>query len=338
MYATIIENQTPGGQRVSLGDALPLDTPFSIQMFPLYGCNFRCSYCLNSLPREKHGFISNTNKMDFSLFQKSIDGMKGFTHKIKMIRFAGMGEPLLHPQIAEMVSYIKASAVCESIHLVTNAALLTPELSEKLVAAGLDFLRISIQGLSAKKYKDVADVDLDFAAFLENIRFLFQHRGNTKIYIKIIDCALDESETKEQFYAMFGNMCDLISIECMTPNVEEIDYVKLSAGRPMERTQNGSSLFQSSICSLPFYMAQINPDGNVVPCCTASTPVIWGNVGETPFQEIWNGAGANQFRRKMLSGTQNCGNICSACQQYHYGLFPEDLLDGYVEKLKPLYN
>ena len=40
---------TPGGVREPLRDVLPLDTPYLIQMFPVYGCNFRCGFCLHAL-------------------------------------------------------------------------------------------------------------------------------------------------------------------------------------------------------------------------------------------------------------------------------------------------
>jgi radical SAM protein with 4Fe4S-binding SPASM domain len=338
MYAKIIENQTPGGKREKLGKKIPLDTPYSIQVFPFYGCNFKCGYCLNSLPREQHNFISSQNKMSLEMFKKCVDSMKDFPNKIKMIRFAGMGEPLLHPQIAEMISYVKTCNVCEAVHIVTNGALLTKELSLKLIDAKLDMLRISIQGLTAKRYKEVADVDIDFEKYLENIRFFFENRGNTKVYIKIIDCALNSNDEKQQFFNLFGDMCDLISIEYMTPNVEAIDYSKLAGGKSLERTQNGSGLFRSDICSLPFYMMQINPDGNVVPCCTTSLPIVWGNVSTESIAEIWKSQKANHFRKDMLTGVNNCGPICSACTQYHYGLFPEDMLDAYVDKLLPVYT
>ena len=44
MKAQRIDGQTPGGKRTRLADVLPLSTPFSVQIFPVYGCNLACAY------------------------------------------------------------------------------------------------------------------------------------------------------------------------------------------------------------------------------------------------------------------------------------------------------
>jgi len=48
MRAVRIDGQTPGGKRNKLKDALPLDTPYMVQFFPIYACNFKCGYCIHS--------------------------------------------------------------------------------------------------------------------------------------------------------------------------------------------------------------------------------------------------------------------------------------------------
>lgn len=338
MKATVLTNETPGGKRSVLGERLPLDTPLSVQIFPVYACNFKCGYCFHALPKEKRDYDCLRNVMDFNLYKKCIDDMKTFPHKIKMLRIAGLGEPLMHAQIAEMVDYAKESGIFENVNIVTNASLLTNELSLKLISARLDMLRISIQGTSAQRYQETSGVDIHFDEFVENIRFFYEHRGSTKVYIKIIDCALKNAIEEKYFFDCFGDICDLISIEHMTPTVEGIDYHTISGGTGSEYTQNGNAVENSNICAMPFYMMQINPDGYVVPCCGWSVPTKLGNVSDQSLSDIWNGQNYNLFRAQMLTGAKNCGKICADCTLYHYGLFPEDKLDGYVQKLLPYYN
>jgi molybdenum cofactor biosynthesis enzyme MoaA len=64
-----------------------------------------------------------------------------------------MGEPLAHPNIADMVSQIKS--IGSSVELVTNGTLLSKRLSEDLIDAGLDGLWISLDGATPESYKDV---------------------------------------------------------------------------------------------------------------------------------------------------------------------------------------
>jgi len=338
MKAKFLTNQTPGGMRSVLGEILPLYTPKLIQIFPVYACNFRCQYCFHALPKEKRDYECDDILMDFGLFKKAIDDMKNFKGKIKMLRIAGLGEPLMHKNIADMVGYAKSSGIFENINIVTNALLLDEKLSLNLVDAGLDMLRISVQGVSALQYKEITGAAIDFDKFVDGIRIFYNNRRDTRVYIKIIDCAVKSEGDKDKFFDIFGDICDIISFEYMTPTVEGIDYEKISGGRALDNTQTGNDLSYSKICPMPFYMMQINPDGHVVPCCGWSIPAKLGNVKDESVADIWNSRLFNGFRALMLTKAANCGKICAACTLYRYGMFPEDNLDLYAHKLLPLYK
>jgi len=76
-------------------------------------------------------YITDKTAMDFNLYKKCIDGLSKFPNKVKMIRFAGTGEPLLHKDIAKMVEYAVKMNVAEAVDIVTNGLLLEPDLSDK---------------------------------------------------------------------------------------------------------------------------------------------------------------------------------------------------------------
>lgn len=338
MNSKIINGNTPGGKRTVLGEALPLSTPFLVQIFPVYNCNFKCNYCLHALPRNKHGYISDEIFMDMSLYKKCIDDISNFESKLKMLRFAGIGEPLLHKEISSMVKYAKLKNVADSVDIVTNASLLNSELSLSLIDAGLDKLRISIQGVTDESYKNVSNVKVNFNKIVENIRFFYKNRKKTKIYIKVIDCALRNEEEQKKFFDIFGDICDTIAIEHLTPTVKDIDYDKVSNGKRLDITQSGNLIIDAKVCPQPFYMMQINPDGVIVPCCSMEYPKLIGNVKEKSLEGIWNGEEFNSFRKKMLNGAKSTSETCSECTLYKYGLFREDILDTYIERLKNIYK
>ncbi len=323
MKAEKIDGNSVSGKRTQLADVLPLATPFLVQIFPAYACNFSCNYCIHSIPREKRGFIANKSMMDFDFYKKCINDLTEFPQKIKMLRFAATGEPLLHPQIAEMVKYAKQKNIANSLDIVTNASLLTKEISDKLIDAGLDWLRISIQGLSSNRYREVCGSEIDFENFVERIRYFYKKRWRTKVYIKIIDCALEKGE-EEKFYEIFGDISDKIAIEHLTPAVSDIDYLKLS-DKPLEISQNGNTVQNAYICPQPFYMMQINPDCNVVPCCSMKTAFICGNASEDSLVGIWSGGRLKKFQIAKLKHQKN--HICQKCKTYKFGMFEEDVLD-----------
>jgi len=90
---------------------------------------------------------------------------------------------------------------------VRSGDLLTKEMIDGLAAAGLDRIRISLQGLDADMYKDMSDVVIDFEQFRSNLRYFYEHRGNTKIYIKIMDVSLKE-RSEAEFLDLFADFAE----------------------------------------------------------------------------------------------------------------------------------
>lgn len=333
MNAIRIDGITPGGKRERLADRVPLSTPLSVQIFPVYGCNLACNYCIHSLPKKERGFIAEQPVLDFALYKKAIDDLKAFPKKLKMLRFAGTGEPLLHPQIVDMVAYAKDAQVADSIDIVTNGLVLTKTMITGLVKAGLGRIRISLQGLDDSAYRYRYPVGI-FAQLLENIQFFYERREQCIIYIKIIDCALPE-HGEEKFLQLFGDIADFLAVEHLIPAVDKIDYEKLGGAG---LTQNGSEVATAEVCPQPFYMLQLNPDGNVVPCCAMETPYIWGNVATMALTDIWQGEKRRIFLQHQLKKRKQEFPVCARCEQYRYAMFPEDVLDDasiqLLERLK----
>jgi radical SAM protein with 4Fe4S-binding SPASM domain len=330
-------NATPGGKRTPLREALPLDTPFLVQIFPCYACNFKCGYCIFSLEKEKRAFISDVPFMSWQLYTKCVDDMKKYPKKIKMLRFAAIGEPLLHPRIADMVSYAKHADIAKSVDIVTNSSLLTPELSRALISSGLDRLRISLNGLSSEEYKFNTGAVVDFNRLIDNIRYFYENKTNTHIYIKIIDYMLKNTNDENKFYSNFSDICDTIAIEHLTPTIAEIDYFSLS-GRSNDRPQNSEVLLDTEVCPQGFYMMQVNPDGKVVPCCNMTYPDVLGDANNENIVDIWNGTRYNAFRCRMLASRDKAGFVCGQCLLYRYDLHKEDILDGVKASLLQKYE
>lgn len=316
--------------RMELYQKLPLNTPLSIHVFPTFFCNFKCSYCLHSLSQEelkRKGFLKQV--MEFDIYKKIIDDAENFPDKIKALIFAGHGEPLMHSRIADMVAYAKQSGKFERIEIVTNGSKLDPELSDKLIEAGLDRLRISLQGVDEEEYREISNVIINFDKLVDNILYFYQHKINTEVYIKIIDVALKKAGDVERFQKIFNCISDIAAIEYAIPFVNEIDYTNI--GKLSERCKQGHKQV-SSICSMPFYMMVINPDGNVVPCCSTDYPMIFGNVKDKSLVDIWNSEIRNLCLKRQLGGVARIP-ICKDCSVPAFGLQQGDYLDGHENEL-----
>lgn len=337
MAAEDISGQAPGGKRQRLAEVLPLSSPFVVQIFPVYSCNFKCGYCIFSVDKSARGFISDKRLMDFDLYRKCVDDMARFPQRIKVLRFVGIGEPLLHKRIVDMVAYTAQREIAQTIEVVTNGFLLDKSMVDGLVAAGLNRLVISVQGARQERYDAVSGARTDFARFLDNLAYLHAHRKQLHVYIKIVDTALDGEADRRRFFELFGPLCDSIAVENTVPIHKAIDFSGILGDKQNALTQFGLPVGEVAVCPQPFFHLQINPDGKVVPCYSWDYPAILGDCNQESVVDVWNGARFRAFRRAMLDGLASASESCADCNIIKYRWFPEDDLSQDAERLKGIY-
>lgn len=276
--------------------------------------------------------------MNFDLYKKCIDDIAGFPRKVKVLRFVGIGEPLLHKNIADMIEYAVLKEVANTFELITNGSLLTHRMTDKLIASGLSRLVVSIQGTSKEKYRAISGVTLDFDELFGNLRYFYQHKDKTQVYIKVVDCALENKEDEQKFLTAFGDICDTIAIEHAVPIHSGVNFDEVLKHNVKPVTQFGLPVSEVHICPQPFFTMQINPDGKVVPCYSFEYPGIMGDCNNQAVNEIWKGREFQRFRRTMLDGSKQVCSECANCNIIKYRLFPEDVLNNDAERLKKFYE
>jgi radical SAM protein with 4Fe4S-binding SPASM domain len=327
--------------RIIIYKSIPLQFPLIIAVFPCHVCNLKCNFCLHALPLHQQGFIPKQAFMDFNLYRRVIDDVHASGYKVKLLRFSGWGEPLMHPRIADMISYATQSGVFGKTELTTNGTLLTEKLSDSLISAGLNLLRISINGLTDKDYYDNCGTHIDYEQLVLNIKYYFDAvssangGGKGKVYIKIIDYMLNGSEERKSiFYNTFSPISHFIETEHLIPIIEGINYYKLKDDLNFSFTQHGDNRVPINICPLPFYTLHIHPDGSLVPCCNAKIPGVLGNVDTTSLVNVWNGEQLNTFRIKMLiGGARNANTACSNCELFEGQIHKEEIIDGHENEV-----
>lgn len=323
-------------ERTALYKKLPLDTPLSIHMFVSYYCNFKCKYCLHSLSEEQLR-LKNFHRefMDFSLYQKSINDIAQFKGRLKALIFAGHGEPLLHKDIVRMIAYAKEKNVAERVEIVTNGSLLTKDISDGLIAAGLDRLRISVQGIDEKAYFNTMGVAFDFKAFIAGLRYFYLNKKDTEVYCKIIDVAMKKAEDEQKFRELFSKVADEVAVEYEIPFVNEVNNELIKAS--FNCSKQGDEISGANVCAMPFYMLVVTPNGDVVPCCSTDIPLVYGNVAQHSLAELWESPLVKGFCRIHLLGNRQKHPVCSLCNVPRYGLQKGDYLDNHADELLKKY-
>lgn len=309
-----ISYQQKKENREKLEKVIPMKTPLSMQIELASACNFKCKFCMhgndNLLKEGKY----TSGIMKYDIFTKIVDDLTLFPNKLKFISLQSRGESFLNPRIADMIKYIKKKKVAHEIAINTNASLLSSNLNLAIIDAGLDVIRISIEGVSREKYKEVAGVNIDFDQMVNNITHLYGHKKNCHMYIKTIDCNMSEAE-KEKFYDIFGNICDSISIE--NP-VNAWDGAGLDDAIFKESRYN-TRVSHCVVCPRIFFAYVVHYDGTVVACdhdWSEQYPI--GHVLENSLVAIWENAQMNKLRRIHLEKRgheivrcQNCINLKS---------------------------
>lgn len=316
--------------RVKLQDVIPLKAPLTLFIDPCNACNFRCDFC--AIQTSGRNLKFKKQFMDFELFKSTIDNLKSNNIKLKMLRLAANGEPLLHPQFSELVKYAKQAEISDYIETVTNGSRLYPELNKKLVNSGIDRIRISVEAIDEEGYEKISGVSIDFEKFRENILDLYKRsRGKCEIYIKTVDAAVETKEKQELFYNLFEDRCDKIFIDSVVPLWS--DFGEINDRFDIKTNGlHGQQLERITVCPFPFYSCIINPDGDVTACCSDwERKFIIGNLNEQSFCEIWNGEKMKKFWISILEGNRFKMPPCDKCLYPNYNC--TDYIDPYAEEI-----
>ncbi len=122
--------------------------PRELQVEVTAACNLRCRMCL---VRYQPPVDRMTGSLGLNEYRRLVDALPG----LERITLQGLGEPLLVPHLDAMVAYASRSGIAVGFN--TNGTLLTPVRAERLVAAGLSWLHISVDGATPATYEDIRD-------------------------------------------------------------------------------------------------------------------------------------------------------------------------------------
>ncbi len=299
-------------KRQDLSKIVPLQTPFLLNLEPTNLCNFRCKFCPTGHPDllKKVGRVPQQMSLEF--FKEVVNQLKTFPQKIKVVNLYKDGEPLLHRDFPEMYHFLLQAGVAERIIVKTNAALLTPDLSRRLIDAGIKQLDISIESVSSDGYKKISDVNIDYEELKNNIRFFYKNKKECRLYIKIIDVRLTK-EDKEKFVSDFGPICDEYAIESVT-GWSYSDMEDFTLGLQSDKAFAGDKIVDKTVCPLTLFALAVNSDGTVsICCCDWAHQTVIGNLHNENILDIWNGKRLFDFRMMHLTGNRKNNQACKDC-------------------------
>lgn len=129
-------------------------------------CNRRCSYCPNSFLSRK-----SSKMMTAELFQNLLAQLSDLSFE-GILSFHFYNEPLLHPQLVQWVELASKTLPKARIYLYSNGTLLTQEIFEALVKAGMQSITVTrhegLNSLPVDQWKNNLSAELLTHLILQN--------------------------------------------------------------------------------------------------------------------------------------------------------------------------
>ncbi len=262
-------------------------------------CNLSCIMCPH------HIMMRKQENMSMTIFDKIIEQSKDnnvMTCYVHMI-----GEPLLNPNIIDMINRLDSIGICTSIS--TNGMLLSYSMIKDLLTSKLKELIICLDGINEQTYNK------------------YRTGGNFNSVVKNIDnCILYKklhlSQVKTDIVVQFINMkenLDQFKIFAETynsklKNLGHIHFKDFStfAGYIPDFGSFATKKRRFKCTKLQTHLA-IQSNGDFVICCRdfeGFTKV--GNINEITIQEVWHSDFYNQYRSEFDNKIWN-NPLCKDC-------------------------
>jgi molybdenum cofactor biosynthesis enzyme MoaA len=258
------------------------DIPLCVDIEVAAICDLACSFCFRDVIFTPDKII----ELDFAkeLVKQAAD------IGVPSIKLNWRGEPLLHPQIAELIRFAKEVGILE-VMINTNATTLTPDKSKELISAGLDVIIFSFDGGSKETYEKMRPGRFrknEFNTVYNNIKNFCDERkiaGSVFPRSKIQMVLTNETYVEqENFFKLFNLIVDEVTVTQYNERGGSLDDLDLADRTALEdylqkndlplttpymKSADGQLYISTerAVCAQPFQRVLVTFDGRVGMCC-----------------------------------------------------------------------
>ncbi len=259
-------------------------------------CQYKCVFCMNgNLKRSRQ-------TMGMALFKTLIDKILAETSQYKSVSFAGIGEPLLDYGLYEKVKYATEKGF--ETRLVTNGALLKPDLFKAFEHYGLISVRVSFHGGTREAYKALHGID-NFDLVKEYLEEISKIRKTTKLFLTFASVEGVNADTVEDWIRLWDGKADLV--EAWRAH----NWVDLFQFRDVQTKKRATC---GRVLNGPL---QIQVNGTITTCCfDYNGKLEFGDLKTQTLKEIFTSEKYLHLVERHTSGDfVESGFICETCDQ-----------------------
>jgi MoaA/NifB/PqqE/SkfB family radical SAM enzyme len=293
----------------------------------------------------KRGFMAKEKA--FRLFDE-IAEKRASLGPLYPVKLHQMGEPMLHPELPEIVGYAESHGV--PIELNTNCGLITEQKIDALYSAGLTNLILSYQTPDLLSFKTRKAPRLAFDEYRDKVRLAVERKvamktARTNIEIDIMNTKhadgvtiVSEDEQAVAFLEDWIAFCRGLEQKYGLPPRPH-DMGAIRAKRFLDQDEDGSryellpgvtliwkrchswgniigghklNKDVDTYCPAPYDQFVVHWNGDVAACCTDyEGRTKYANVFRQSIESVWRGEILKRRRRDMLEG--RLLDVCAKC-------------------------
>ncbi len=323
--------------------------PLMVVIAIIYPCNFGCPNCpytdQNSDIRQFYQ-ARQGDLFPVELWNKMAQECGAYG---AWMRCTGGGEPMLHPQMTEMIEYAKAQGA--RVWLNTNGSMFgpTPPLRqrlERIIQAKIDLIEFSMDAGDAETYAALRPPRKGpprnprkwWGDHVENIRQALmlrkKYQSPTRIVVSLIMQAALEGKLEQavDFWLKDVGVDDVITRKFLTWD----DNTNISF-EPALDPHLYADLNQpkKEPCVWPFERLNVDTLGRIALCgqdIGFQTAHLFPNLKDSSLREIWQSEQFNWYRQMHLSGRGEECWPCHKCSAWKAGI--RDWQHGWLKVLK----
>lgn len=294
-------------------------------------CDHRCIMCPYHPPTESRApdqWFGGTRPglMAREVFDAVVGDLAAMgTQRIDLV---GRGEPLLHPDVVDMVRLARRSGL--EVSLTSNGSRLDAAVAEGLVDAGLSSLRVSVDAARPETYAavHVGERPESLGRLVGRVAHLARYRrglrrADPKITLSFTVGCENAGELDEMVDLAALAGADAVFFQHVLPMTERARAMALDAGTwdrlvgdalPRVAARARAAAIATNLrefrstrpipadgattptrCYVGYYFTSVLASGAVVPCCQTREPL--GVADASGFARVWRGDRYERFRR-----------------------------------------
>lgn len=290
--------------------------PIYLQVESTTKCNGKCIECVRRFCKIKQ------KDMKMRTF-KNLEPILPYVWRVNLNL---CGEPLLAKNLFKMIKICKNYG-CR-VSFITNGLLLKKSVTKKLIKNNVDFIAISIDGITSQTYEKIRRYPIDIVTNnLKNFVKMKEEMNSKKPEIKISFVGMKLNvhelpnivELAKKYSIKEISVLQLLVYHSKLKNQLLLYHKKLAKkyfdlARKKAKKNNIALLLPElnenktcKICDEPFNTMYIRYNGDVFPCNTEACPpqcyvskFFIGNINESSITKLWNNRRFIELRMSLL--------------------------------------